>query len=469
MVKIERIKKSDIERMCVYENDGRLTLRQIIDRYHPDAAFTGTFYSPRKWKPVCPVKSDGREMYTDYRYNYRALGWNYGSDVHPVVVGRGGKCDARNYIANCQLIVGGHALDRLEYGADVGGRRGRVAVGISGDDLVVYAANDGSSGAMNPEQLRDYMYKNAHCTNAIMLDGGGKVNFYSKQSNIMMQGKEPSQNLVLIWLNKSGSHKKEEDKPMSKKHIVCLDAGHSASNHYNKSPDGKYFEHEFALNMAKRIKKYLESAGVTVVETRPDGRDVSLGERCRISNNARADLFVSLHSNATAQTKGGGWTSARGWECLVYKDSGNAHKAAQAILSRVDGVASAIRPCPIVERPKLYVLHQTAAPAVLIEHGFHTNESDVALMSDPVWRRKMAHAEALGILDYLGIKAETPDQDIKPEKPAEPSESDLAIKWAQDTGILMGNADGDLMLDKPVTRRQFCVMMHRFKNLIDKG
>ena len=34
------------------------------------------------------------------------------------------------------------------------------------------------------------------------------------------------------------------------------------SNTVNKSPDSTYFEHEFALDMAKRIKAHLERYGV---------------------------------------------------------------------------------------------------------------------------------------------------------------------------------------------------------------
>lgn len=313
---------------------------------------------------------------------------------------------------------------------------------------------------MSPERLRDYMHGNLHCSEAIMLDGGRKVNFYSKQSNVLIQGKDPSQNLILIWL-KDDNDKIKEDDTVDHKPIVCLDAGHDASNLWNKSPDGKYFEHEFALAMSKLIQAYLEAAGVKVVQTRPDGREVSLGERCRISNNAHADLFVSLHSNAAAPSGSDGWSSARGWEAIVFNKASKADTAARAILNRVEGVSPAIRSYPIVEDPDLYVLHNTVAPAVLIEHGFHTNREDVALLSDPTYRRELAEAEALGVLDYLGIKPKAPEQDIQPEKPEAPSEADQAVKWAQDAGILLGNADGDLMLDQPVTRRQACVMLHR--------
>lgn len=207
---------------------------------------------------------------------------------------------------------------------------------------------------------------------------------------------------------------------------VCLDAGHSASNRANKSPDGTYFEHEFTLDMAKRIKAHLERHGVEVTETRPDSGDVSLGARCRISNAANPDLFVSLHSNAAGSlsTNPDGWSSARGWECYVYGLSGERYEAAKAILTQVEGVAPVIRSTPIWARPGLYVLAHTNAPAVLIEHGFHTSREDVRLLKDPAYREALASAEAHGILDFLGI----------PWQPV--SELDAAVDKLAEAGII---------------------------------
>lgn len=36
------------------------------------------------------------------------------------------------------------------------------------------------------------------------------------------------------------------------------------------------------------------------------------------------------------------------------------------------------------------------------------------------------------------------------------------VEWAVEQGILAGNAQGDLMLSQPLTRQQFCTMLHRF-------
>lgn len=49
------------------------------------------------------------------------------------------------------------------------------------------------------------------------------------------------------------------------------------------------------------------------------------------------------------------------------------------------------------------------------------------------------------------------------------NETDLAVKWVQDNGIVYGNASGDLMLDSQPTRRQLFLMFYRFAKAIGKA
>lgn len=183
-----------------------------------------------------------------------------------------------------------------------------------------------------------------------------------KSENVLIQGKDPSQNLILLYLDDGET----EEAPVSEKKTVCLDPGHDASNLANKSPDGTYYEHEFALDMGNRIKAILERYGVAVTMTRTGGEAVSLAQRCKIANNIRGlDLFVSLHSNAAA---GSGWSSASGWSAYVFSKTSGGYTAAQSILEAVRAAGIAVRSTPIVEAPSLYVLKGTVAPAVLIEH-----------------------------------------------------------------------------------------------------
>ena len=451
MVHIQRIPLSTIRRAAVYVNSGKKALHEIVAEQKPDIAMTAAFYDPGAWRPVCPVKANGKVLFADPEYNYWTIAWDSGADAAESLVPPGGSCVRANYVANCLLVREGKPQPKLYYGADVGGRRGRLAVGLTGTEWVTYGATDGSSGAMTPEELRDFMERQG-CRFAIMMDGGRKVNLYVRASNVMMEGKDPSQTLILLWLNNEDD---KEDKPMEESKTVVLDAGHDASNLANKSPDGSYYEHEFALDMARRIRDHLRRCGVTVTETRPDGAAVSLAERCAVANNIDGlDLFVSLHSNAAG---GSGWSSARGWSAYVYGAGGEREQAAQAILARVRETGTAVRSSPIVYDPSLYVLKHTVAPAVLIEHAFHTNQEDVANLKDSAWRAAVAEAEARGITDYLGIPwvAETP------QEPVVASEAERAVAWITESGIMQGDAAGDLMLDQPLTRRQYAVMEYR--------
>ena len=185
--------------------------------------------------------------------------------------------------------------------------------------------------------------------------------------------------------------------------------------------------------MAQRIGAHLRRCGVTVVETRPDGKAVSLAQRCAIANGIQGlDLFVSLHSNAAG---GSGWSSAKGWSAYLYGAGGAREQAAQAILTWVRQLSVTVRSTPIVYDPSLYVLKHTVAPAVLIEHAFHTSKEDVEDLKSDVWRDLVAVAEARGIADYLGI-AWVPEVPQTPQEPAVDEELEKAVDVLAAAGII---------------------------------
>lgn len=183
---------------------------------------------------------------------------------------------------------------------------------------------------------------------------------------------------------------------------VVLDPGHGVETAGKCSPDGTYYEHEFNLDLAKRLKKILERHGVSVTMTRTNEHDVTLADRVATANKVRPDLFVSIHSNASGDGKG--WTDPDGYGIYTSSagDSAGRNKAAKALLARVKAAD-----IPLwgggLHHDGLYVLKHTIDPAVLIEHGFHTNKAETALLKTSAYRDKLAEADAKGILDYLGI------------------------------------------------------------------
>lgn len=388
------IPAASIARIRLYINTARKSLAAIRAETGADYLLNGTLYDMASYLPVCHIKADG-EVLCRPGYSVAGYAWDRGADIAMVTLPDGAR---QNYIACTPLIVDGKKVERLTYDPGQGGTRGRSAIGIKDGRLALYCTRDGGTMARTPEQLQDDLFA-AGWESAIMLDGGG-----SSQCDFAGRRVESSRavhDLILVYLKKEGDTVNETK-------TVVLDAGHDASNLANRSPDGTYYEHEFCLDMAKRMGAHLRRCGVTVVETRPDGAAVTLAERCAIANNIQdLDLFVSLHSNAAG---GSGWSSARGWSAYLYGTGGEREQAAQAILARVRETGTAVRSAPIVYDPSLYVLKHTVAPAVLIEHAFHTNEADVENLKSDAWRASVAEAEARGIVDYLGIAwvSETP-------------------------------------------------------------
>lgn len=188
---------------------------------------------------------------------------------------------------------------------------------------------------------------------------------------------------------------------MKKGYHVCLDPGHGPGC-ANRSPDGVYEEQELSKDLANRIASLLRERGITITFTRHEKDYPSLRNRCEVANAiCGLDLFVSLHSNASGN---GGWSDACGH--LVFTsgagDSERRNRAARAILQNweQDGIPLGLNP---LRHQAFTVLTNTLAPAVLLEHGFHTNRKDVAMLNDSRFRDRLAQADAKGILEYLGL------------------------------------------------------------------
>lgn len=194
-------------------------------------------------------------------------------------------------------------------------------------------------------------------------------------------------------------------------YTICLDPGHGPGT-VNGSPDGTYMEREFTWDMYRRISALLKQRGFTVVVTRAENQKPSLTERANVSNRARADLFLSLHSDAAGAS---GWSTAKGLTVLTSAGLETAPRnvAANALLTSFQNAGVYTR--RLTYAPKLTVLAQTAAPACLIEYGFHTNQEDVSRLKDSGYRHTLAQATVNGVCSYFGVKTDKPttgDRDV---------------------------------------------------------
>ncbi|MCD7918702.1 MAG: N-acetylmuramoyl-L-alanine amidase [Clostridiales bacterium] len=158
--------------------------------------------------------------------------------------------------------------------------------------------------------------------------------------------------------------------------IVCVDAGHGGNDPGCITEDGRE-ESADVLNLALLLKEKLEVYGVTVVMTRETDEYVSLADRCRIANNAGADLFVSIHRNILTTEP-----SACGVEAWIeshysqeeYDLASNILEELQlAGIQKMRGVSSGTETS---STKNYYVNSATKMPATLLEMGFMSNEED---------------------------------------------------------------------------------------------
>lgn len=277
-------------------------------------------------------------------------------------------------------------------------QRERAAIGTRQNGMVVHYA----TMAATLVQLADKM-KALGCVDAINLDGGGSVGvldgnklfgYSSRQICCALMFREIEENSPPeIVLPIEGGEKNM---------IVCIDPGHGG-------PDpgalgrGCVREADVVLDISLHLGRYLKQAGIDVIFTRTTDVDLAPGNddkeelqaRCDVANNARADLFVSVHADAFTQS------SVRGTRCYHYPTSVKGQAAARAIADSIRPmaqVAGASQNMATISSANYYVLKNTVMPAVLVETGFVTNETDLALLCEPGYRDKMGLAIALGIL-----------------------------------------------------------------------
>jgi len=184
-------------------------------------------------------------------------------------------------------------------------------------------------------------------------------------------------------------------------------------------------EKDITLAVARRLKAAVEARlGIRVVMTREDDRGVPMNERTALANNNKADLFISVHANAsvaasvsgaqvfylaldpemeeavraaeaeslTLPVLGGG---SRLIEVVRWDMAQARHLSASEALGRILEETLRTRiplgPRPIQQAP-LRVLVGANMPAALIEMGYLTNESDARKIADSDFQTAVAQA-----------------------------------------------------------------------------
>lgn len=178
---------------------------------------------------------------------------------------------------------------------------------------------------------------------------------------------------------------------------ICLDPGHGGKDRANRGPTG-YVEADGNLDIALRAKAILNKNGFRVIMTREKDLTVSLAGRTAIANRNKADLLVSIHTNAGPRTAGGTET----YYSAFSRQGKSLAKTIQTSLT-VLGLKDRGIKTRLGRNGKdyYYMIRNPKAVSIITELAFHTNPQEEKLLKTPAFRKKAAEAIARGIMFYI--------------------------------------------------------------------
>lgn len=179
---------------------------------------------------------------------------------------------------------------------------------------------------------------------------------------------------------------------------VVVDPGHGGSDPGAIGYQGT-FEKDVNLAIGLYLGEFLHEAGAKVVYTRDKDEYVSIFRRPEIAREARADLFISIHSNSHIERG-----RARGTETLYRAKDPVSERLARIVQDEV------VKAITLVDRriwgrDDLAVFNGSDIPAIMVEVGFLDHPDEEVLLRAPGFQKVAAQGIYNGIERfYLEIK-----------------------------------------------------------------
>ncbi|HCD46540.1 MAG TPA: N-acetylmuramoyl-L-alanine amidase [Lachnoclostridium sp.] len=214
--------------------------------------------------------------------------------------------------------------------------------------------------------------------------------------------------LVLVYVISSQAGKMAAGvnaKAGKEKPVVVIDAGHGGNDPGKIGIDGT-LEKDINLQIANRLKKYLEASDVKVVLTRENDNGLyserdsrkkmaDMSKRCEIINDVSPALTVSIHQNSYHQE------NVFGGQVFYYKKSDKGKELAEILQSRFDYVLGEKNTRLAKPNDNYYLLLHVRTPIVIVECGFLTNWKESALLNSPDYQDRLAWTIHMGVMEYL--------------------------------------------------------------------
>jgi N-acetylmuramoyl-L-alanine amidase len=185
---------------------------------------------------------------------------------------------------------------------------------------------------------------------------------------------------------------------------IVVDPGHGGDDPGYTA--GETTEADVVLDLASRIEGRLAAAGATVYLTRGRSQNPTAAERTAFANDARADLFISLHLDSHRSEH------ARGVASFYYgTGSGTSSTVGEQFANLVRReIIARTGMLDLGSHPKTWdLLRASRMPAVRLDCGYLSHEVDRLLLLDARLRSTIAHAVLAAVQRlYLPAEADPP-------------------------------------------------------------
>lgn len=189
---------------------------------------------------------------------------------------------------------------------------------------------------------------------------------------------------------------------------IFLDPGHGGQDFGAIGNDLR--EKDLVLDIATRIQQQLGDFNEVEVQlSREDDSDLSLNERTELANDWDADIFISVHVNASGQT---------GFESFIW--NGNVSSVTQsyqniihaAIMNEIGGTDRGKK------RANFAVLRTSKMPAILTENLFIDRTEDADRLRSNQFLESVAQGHTNGIVEIFGLEQGDSPSNPTPQPPS---------------------------------------------------
>ena len=183
--------------------------------------------------------------------------------------------------------------------------------------------------------------------------------------------------------------------------VVVIDAGHGGNDPGKIGVDGCK-EKDVNLQIALCLKAQLQARGVTVILTRDaddclatqgatNKKTSDMHNRVSIINQAGADYMISIHQNSYPEP------DVSGPQVFFYSSSERSEQLAAGIQEQLIKRLKPEKEREIKPGDDLYILKNSACPAVIVECGFLSNPAECENLQQPAYQQEIAAAIARAV------------------------------------------------------------------------